>query len=354
MDGTERFGYLVNDFIRIEARSYDLRSLQGILVEKKGSVMELDLAEASNLSCDGHDLFFETLDYARSINLDVIIVVDKEFNGNHAHDAEKSLVRRLKPYKNLVKRNCQRYFDGIFDNPEYAALFAACHQPKKFGRFIELGLRVVENKARLSLDGHRPNYRIHTRHLFDDISDYIGKNISVKNIPPFIEGFLKESNNTKIQRLMDSSHYVRAIVQRNGSPFTYVTEMEDCVREFTRDMDDLGKSRAIHKWILSNITYGNKNRESSIGYQGALDTYMAREGLGRESASLQVTMERLAGNMAYLVKVGKNHVCAAHLRPSGKMILIDTLIDTTKEDGFDIKHDKFEILPDDESGKYFF
>ena len=90
-------------------------------------------------------------------------------------------------------------------------------------------------------------------------------------------------------------------------------------------------------------------------------TYQDRKGCCGESASLQVTMERLAGNTAFLVdvevgavgttqsgavfEITKPHACAAHITSQGQVIIIDT----TSREGFGIGYDRFEILSDEHS-----
>ena len=73
--------------------------------------------------------------------------------------------------------------------------------------------------------------------------------------------------------------------------------------------------------------------------------YEDKEGVCGESAALQVTMERLAGNIAFIVQVGEKHACAAHIQPNGTVILMDT----TTSQGFNMTYNEFKILSDDHS-----
>ena len=59
-------------------------------------------------------------------------------------------------------------------------------------------------------------------------------------------------------------------------------------------------------------------------------------------AALQTVMERLTGEKSFLVQVGKDHMCTAHLCPSGKVLLVDPA-----QKAFDAKHTDFEILSDE-------
>ena len=192
--------------------------------------------------------------------------------------------------------------------------------------------------------------------LLESIGDYMEKHIQVTKIPELIAGFT--SYRTYGIGSFDIK-YVRAIVQPNGSSFTYSSNIQREVKKITKRLnDDVDKSKAIFDWIISNIKY--EKRKTSC-YKGALQTYIDKNGVCGESAALQVTMERLAGNIAFLTEIEKGaigttstgrivnitelHACTAHVKPNGEILLIDTTI----PEGFGIKYDLFKIVSDEHS-----
>jgi len=296
------------------------------------------------------------------LGLETIIAVDPEFNGPNAKAAEKKLVARLSPYQEKIQPEYQGLYLPGFEEPEFVMLLSQCSNPDDFDSFLQKGLTLVAEEAQKSLGNKRPNYRLQAHKLLEDIGEYIGKTIRVNEIPRIIEGFSSHRPDDQITELQINSHYVHALVQKNGSSFTYDLTMQSQVRKLTRKMrDDLEKSKAIFDWVTSHIKYGKKKRARDVGYRGALEVFIDREGICGESAALQATMERLAGNMAYLVQIEKGavgvtasgrsrlidgpHAAVAHLRPSGEVVLIDTTI----SDGFGIKYDKFNIISDEHS-----
>ncbi|MDO8661014.1 MAG: transglutaminase-like domain-containing protein [Candidatus Woesearchaeota archaeon] len=108
---------------------------------------------------------------------------------------------------------------------------------------------------------------------------------------------------------------------------------------------EIEKIKAIFEWVATNIQYGSKKRKPRVIYRGALQVYQDKEGVCGESATLQVTLERLVGNKAFLVEVGEKHACAAHLKPDNTIILIET----THKNGYNTQYPDFKILSDDYS-----
>lgn len=347
IDSKNIYGFEIEDWNESH-RGYYLPSSQFILVGKDGCGLEATLGTASNHEEDGHGSFFESLNLARSLSLDVIIAVDNDFNGVHAKNAEKKLVEKLQNYQDIVKKKVETLGYGVFDEPEFILLLAQISSNNQSGydQFLEKVLKIGEAEAKKSLENNEPNYRIRTSPLLKEISNYIGRAIKVEGIPKIIEGYTEFNGADKISELVRDSNYTRAIVQENGSSFTYNRSMQKKVSMLTSNSeDDLEKSKAIFDWIISNIKYGDKKRKQLFAYRGALRVYRDREGVCGESAALQVTMERLAGNIAFLVEVGAKHACAAHLRPNGEVVLIDT----TKQEGFNVKYENFKILSDEHS-----
>lgn len=320
---------------------YNLSSSQNLLVGRDGQRLEAYL-QIADYGKDDLDEFFETLSLAEQLRMNPIIAVDQNFNDERSTNTERSLAERLKPYEHIVKRGFERFFCGRFNEPDYGLLLAQCADPERFDQFLESCLTVTVEEAKRSLVSHKPNYNIHTLKLLEGIAKYLGREIVVNNIPQNIEGFTRYNGGT-LSELVDNSKYVRAIVQPNGSSFTYNPAMQRTVLRLTSGLeDDLAKSRAIFDWICLNVKYG-KNKRRRILYRGALQVYLDREGVCGELAALQVTMERLAGNIAYLALIGEDHCCVAHIRPSGEVVLVDN----TKSD-FDSQNE-FKIVSDDHS-----
>jgi hypothetical protein len=337
-------GFDVDDD-RIDHRCYSLPTSQMFLVGKKREGLEVNLISGDNHDEMDHDLFFDTLNFAMANNLDPIVAVDHQFNGIHRKDAEKKLVARLASYDDIVRPGFERFFDGQFDEPEYIQLLTQCVDPEFFDSFLESCLRITLFEAERSLEKNEPNFRIQTVPLVDDISKLLGRELSIHGIPPQIQGFTKYRFADQLSGLLNPG-YVNAIVQPDGSSFTYDRAMQRQVARLTCGLhSDLEKSKAIFGWISSNVTYGSTVRSNDVRYRGALQVYKDREGVCGESAALQVTMERLAGNMAFLVEVGSKHAIASHIGSNGKVVLVDT----TNKNGFDVKYSEFKIISDDHS-----
>lgn len=353
------YGYNVEES-DIDPRVYDLPSGQHLIVGKKIGELEIILGTANNHKDEDHDGFFQTLNFATSLGVKVIAAVDSQFNGAHAKDAEKSLAARLSDYKEIVRSNFSTLYLGTFDEPEYVLLLSQCTDPKDFDSFLEKCLKIEQIGAQRSLEKNKPNYSLHAPYLVADISGYLGQKINIDGVPKVIHGFTPYGY-AKTPEI--DENYVTAIVQKNGSSFTYDATMQRQVRKLTNGLnDDLEKSKAIFEWIISNISYDKKKgKKSETNYRGALQTYKDKKGVCGESAALQVTMERLAGNMAFLTEietgtVGKTqsgkivnvagpHACATHIRPNGEVFLIDT----TNPEGFGIEYGDFRIISDEHS-----
>ncbi len=342
------YGFETED-IHLGYRSYDLASSQLLVVGSTG-LAEVYLADASNHTTADHDKFFRILDYSRDRGLELIVAVDAQFNGEYNGEypkkAEKRLAQRLKPHKKIVKPVFKTKFCGEFDEPGFVQLLTQCKEPRNLSSFLESCLEITVMEARNSKRGRQPNYFIDTGKLREDIEKYIDRELNWENLPERIEGYSRLRS--PFPKLSDTK-YAQAIVQVNGSSFTYNQEMEKLARRLTKGASgSFERSLAIFNWIIGNVAYGKEQRKLG-SYRGALETYNSREGVCGETAALQVTLERLAGNTAFLAEVGTDHVCAAHLEPDGKVILIDT----TTPNGFGLQslpeYKQFQVLTDEHS-----
>lgn len=356
---TEIYGFDIEES-EPDLRFYNLPSEECITVNRELGKMEVILGEADNHKKQKHGEFFSTLESALSSGLEVIVAVDAKFNGAHAKKAEKDLAARLDSYKGVVRSSFDTLYLGIFNELEYVMLLTQCSNSAKFGSFLKKCLGVIADNAKKSLERKKPNYCFHTPELVKNIGEYLEKKIKVTGIPEVIEGF--SSYGPRGMRKLDTN-YVRAIVQKNGSSFTYNAAMQRQIQKLTHGLNnDMDKSRVIFEWIFSNINYDKDSLLPLItGYRGALQTYQDKKGICGESAALQVTMERLAGNIAFLTEVEKGavgvtlsgktvslsgaHACAAHIRPNGEVVLIDT----THPEGFGIRYNHFNIVSDEHS-----
>jgi transglutaminase-like putative cysteine protease len=224
------------------------------------------------------------------------------------------------------------------DDGEFVELLVETTNPNAFDGMIGHYVNYLKWKADNSLSQGKPNYRIHARPMLQRIGESIGRPVDIGFGFDTIEGFVKKKDDDVLQ-----ANYVKAIVQPYGSSFTYDDTLEaEANRIVLGSTDDIEKSHRIFRWIRSNIDY-DKNRLGN--YRGALQTYNERKGVCGESAALQVTMERLTGEKSYLAEIGEKHAVAAHLRPNGKVILIET----TNDSGFDVKYPDYKIITDEMS-----
>lgn len=339
------YGFKRDDAILPNTCVYDLLSSPTLLVGKDGKRLKADIITASTNYERDHEKFFEILDFTQSVGLEVIVAVDNQFGGELSSPAERKLAEKLKQYNGIIKRGFNAFFDGIFDEPEYVLMLAQCSSPENFNSFLERCLRVSVRLAEESIkEGTEPNYRVDTHRLLEDMSEYTGRKLELKGIPEIIAGYHERKGG--LSKLVENAKYVRAIVQENGSSFTHSPAMQKKVSKVTEGLeDDLEKCAAIFGWVTSNIKYGKEKRKPGVAYRGALQVYQDKEGVCGESAALQVTMERLAGNIAFLVEVDKDHACAAHIRQNGEVVLLDTV----NKDGFNARYDDFKIISDDHS-----
>lgn len=360
LDSTELHGFSVEDYHE-NRRVYVLPGSESFSIGEGGSRAEIIFATASNLDRDDHGAFFTALESVHASGLEPIICVDAQFNNETPAPAERALVDALRTRGVAPSVAFPTFFDGVFDEPEYVQLMAQCDSSRALSGFIRKGLSVVAQQASQSIGAAGRHYQIAVPALLADMGAYIGRPLRSKGVPTQIVGRATHRDVTSIDAL--TAHpYVTAIVQANGSSFTYDQEMVALARRLTEGLsDDLEKSRAIFDWVTTNIPYGEARKSRDVDYRGALEVFHHREGVCGESAALQATLERLAGNTAFLAKIEKGtsgsttagrtftvdepHSCVAHFRPSGEV----TLIDTTTPDGFGIRYTKFKIHSDDRS-----
>jgi hypothetical protein len=291
---------------------------------------------------DDWNKFFKTLKFFEDFKFDFVLSADPIFCNKRAKDVELELGEKLQPYKkHLVKPYeslCKSYPDG-----DYVELLLINEKPEGTHKFVRDYFSTLIWNAEESLKTEKANYILNLHEYLKAVEEKIKDKVVIGAIPEFIEGFTTYNEN-HLGRFVDDGKYVKSIVQNNTSSFTYDDDLETKARTLVLGINNgLAKSREIFNWITSNVKYDHKRGKYQTSYKGALDVYKTRIGICGELSALQVTMERLVGNTAYLVAVEPKHACAAYINPNGKV----TLVDPTSKFGFDIKYPKYEILSDD-------
>lgn len=162
----------------------------------------------------------------------------------------------------------------------------------------------------------------------------------------------------------------RAIVEPGTTPFVYNTRVQSMALYITRNCEnELDRSYAIFDWITTHCQYDHEKRrkislDPVITHRNAIETFHDRKGLCGELSTLQVVMERLVGNTAYVARLriggeyiatekgdifydsrGRlGHVIAVNIGKERRQ----TLIDLTSPYGFNCHYDHFEIVRDRE------
>lgn len=325
-------------------KMYEIDLGLALMIWNDNKRIEVELASICYEDTDYRDDFFRTLDFAQTTGLEVVVAVDS-LEVKSGSRCEKGLLRRLKPYNSIVQPGFQTYFRGKFNENDYILLLAQCSKSDEFNHFLECCLKILNRNARNSLRGKKtPNSSLNVPKLLKDIGEKVERIIEVNGLPEVIYGYKEKPN---LLKSFVNTKYVTAIVQPNSSSFTYDSSMQNLALELTKDLsDDLDKSRAIFNWVRSNIKYDKTEKKS---YRGALQVYNDREGVCGESAALQVTLERLVGNIAFLAEVDlykrEDHACAVHIGSDGKLVLIDTTYDL----GFDCNLKSYRIISDEHS-----
>lgn len=297
--------------------------------------------------------FFKIVEVLCKDKTSAVIGLPVTFCDKHAKPSELDLARRLIAYKPFTK----------MDMPplHYYNLF---HQGHNDGIFVEVVLqkRTEGSLTRFMKDfmdyfevykttvSSTPNYRINGTELKKTLENITSQPLDIE-LPPIIEGYSRYAD--KKRDLFASEQYITAIVQKNGSSFTFDSSMVEFVNTLTHGLQNpTEKSMKIHQWVTSNIGYGTSKRKPGVKYRGALDVFYDREGVCGESAALQVTLERLVGNRCFIVNVdekefgiGEKHACAAHMGDNGSIILIET----TPGGPYDVKYTHIKIVSDDHS-----
>ena len=337
------------DGFTVEENSFNREFVYTDFMPLSGSILSVSknrvgcssyLAYASTTDCNNHDKFFEALEFVETLGMNAKIAVSSSFEDHKQYNEVRSLADRLEQYETKIVPSL---YDGVsnwvFDETEWINLVIKSDGDNS--STVDSYLKFLAWDSQRNLGNNKPNYRLKTSALIEKIEEYSGTELVLTPHPEFIEGY---SAKNKFEKL-NNSGYAKAIVQKGGSSFTYDDDLEVKARTLVLGINnDLEKARVIFNWIRNNINY----RESEGNYRGALQTYQDRQGVCGESAALQVTMERLVGNTSFLTKVEDNHACAAHFKPNGEVVLIDTTIDK----GFDVKYKKFEILSDEHSFVY--
>lgn len=290
--------------------------------------------DATNLNWNG---FLNSLKTALILGLHLIVSVPPGFGADEMFPLERDLRSKLDPFKKFIKEEEQNFYCPL-DN--FFVMGYARPKPRQpLQDFVDKYLSFLNWNLQKDLNGKIPNYRFDSQLFLDSLCDLSGKDLRLLDKPRFIAG------HGAFNPFEDS--FVNAVVQPNGSPFTYNSEMENLVRRLTKRHETPDeKSLKIFEWIVSNCEYGESKRDSHLNYRSALNVFNTREGVCGELALLQVALERLAGNKAFFAYVktknGWNHAVAYSERePLG--IFIDL---TRGREGYNVSFPEFEIVSD--------
>jgi len=355
------FGFETEEDLIGKYLGFILPSEVSIFATRKGE-LEVLLATASTLNFGDHDQFFAKVEKTKELGLDVFVAAGRDFNSGddeQAKEPEESLDQRLSALGVGVIKSAPLLTLSSFAEGDYIQLVLRDKNPDRLPDNLQKLLSFIEWEAEKSLEGNDANYRLNLLHLVVGLDDYLGKELPLKSFKPVVYGHTRYSSFINLEK----TDYVKALVQRTGSPFTYDDKIEEQVRKLTAELNsEEEKSRVIFDWITDNCQYGEEKRKIRTQIRGALDVYYDREGVCGELAVLQVTMERLAGNLSYKVNIDKgtegkingfkfqldeHHAVAARLdRNSGKLILIDL---TAGKLGYDVQYDSYRIVSDDKA-----
>lgn len=295
--------------------------------------------------------FFVTLNYAIEKGWNPIIITPQNFGTEPTDTLEKNLAERIeKEFPQLLKRGEPTLFHGTYeDGAGFIIANIRTTNAEEIAEFAKRYLTFLADTAKQSLEKNNPNYKINIHKLADALSAHLGTKIDVTGLPEKIEGFTEYGFDNKAGRFMQNTGYAKAIVQTNGTAFTYDDNLEETAKKIVAGITEgIEKSKAIFEWILTNIPYDKeKKRPFGIEYRSALQTYNERKGVCGEMAALQAVMERLTGERSFLVLTkigGEKHMCTAHILPDNKVMLVDPAQKT-----FDAKYSDFEIVSDEHS-----
>ncbi len=334
-------------------------------IGKNGEGLEGYLSSTITNDVGNHDDFIHETYYSVAKGMYPIIrAYPWLFNDNdNKKPHEKELAKNL-DLLGIVKTGHSSIFYGVENREDsLVELLIQNRDSDDAQKTIQDFLRFLEYKTKRDLKNKKPNYVVRVPKLVETIEELVGKKLNLL-FPEVIEGF---SNINKNQNLFNqNARYSRAIVQKNGSPFTFNSRLLQTARDVTKGLTgDLEKSKSIYDWIRSNITYDDekfqrmKAKKHYTLYRSALQTFEDGKGVCGEQAFLQIIMERLMGGTASYVTIsGKefcrlfpsgdpslSHACTAHIRPNGEIVLVDT----TTDEGFDIKYKKYTLCSDEDT-----
>ncbi|MCX6744631.1 MAG: transglutaminase-like domain-containing protein [Candidatus Parcubacteria bacterium] len=150
--------------------------------------------------------------------------------------------------------------------------------------------------------------------------------------------------------------YTYVITEDRNQPFQINPQIVETAKKIVEGkVLDEDKARALFTWVTSNIVYGEQGRKRHHkGYRHAAEVFADREGVCGEMAVLYVSMARAVGLQANYVSVSRDckgddvlHACTA-VNLNGKQVLVDLSYYT-----FDIKHQSYQILSDQEAVPHF-
>ena len=155
--------------------------------------------------------------------------------------------------------------------------------------------------------------------------------------------------------------YDVVIVERGlNNPFQLNSDLIRTAREVTAEAEDeIDKARLLFYWMWKNILYDFEKleameEEKSDSYRDSIEVLEHQRGVCGEQTILYVAMARTIGLTANYVSVtvddkGESvcHACAG-VFVSGRTILVDPAYRT-----FDIQHQKYEVLNDEEAAYLF-
>lgn len=292
-----------------------------------------------------------------------VIRVAKGF-GSREHEQE--LVKLLRPYRSLIVPGDNSGHESSFSWEEFIELGVPRMKIEHSEKMSGFYLKTLTATAAYTSEGEKANYTIDLEAMCNISNSLLKVKLPQEQFPKKVYGYIARPPSRKTL-LFEQPIYTRAIVQHNGSAFTYNNIMENLAAQLVKDsVTPYEKSKAIHAWVSNNIEYDTpdqpgKEREKHIRHRGALQTFQEKKGVCGESAVLQITLERLVGNRAFLVHLdegtkgattdGKNislkggHAIAAHMGIDGKLILVDT----TRKNGFDIDYEEYLLVTDEEA-----
>ena len=279
----------------------------------------------------GRKDFYDRLVLAEKLRLNVKIAVDSEFGKSYDDctqtetDNKRDLIKRL----NRGAIPIERGYKGTkrnFDDPDRVMLVSPVSNDIQAVIFNFLNF--FGSLANLSLRGNKPNFELIVPKLLETLEERIQGKVSRRRLPHTIGGYDPNYQPETDSHLLPESSkiayfispYILSTLGVKPNFFKYDSKLRRQARRLTAGLaDPMERSEIIYKWIRSSII----NVGHSIQLQNALDVYSSRRCTVEGLAALQVTMERLAGNRAYLGWLGQDYLVAVHVRDGMKPSILD-------------------------------